>query len=381
MTGFLAAPATTCSWAVKATTSLTREQATETWRAAPGNDTLTGGPGADAFGIGPDSGHDVIRDFSAGPGMFDHLAIRTLRWAELSVQDTPAGVRISWSSGSVVLEGVRRADLAQDDFMFQETPDLPPALRAPAGPAPERPGPSTDGPSFAGERLRDRLPSRFSFRGDEQYSVAVGADGADQLQGADAWDHLIGRDGNDTLDGGAGDDILEGNAGDDVLAGAAGRDKLDGGPGNDRLSGGDDNDELMGDEGDDVLDAGTGHDMVEGGKGNDTITGGSGADAFIVRPDSGHDVVLDFEASGAAQGAFDHIAFIDIQPGQVTVADTVDGALVSWDTNGDGTADGSVLLRGVPPSALRQSDFMFNARPAFVAGIQTLGSYYVFPAD
>jgi serralysin len=360
---------------------LTREQATETWRAAPGNDTLTGGPGADAFGIGPDSGHDVIRDFSAGPGMFDHLAIRTLRWAELSVQDTPAGVRISWSSGSVVLEGVRRADLAQDDFMFQETPDLPPALRAPAGPAPERPGPSTDGPSFAGERLRDRLPSRFSFRGDEQYSVAVGADGADQLQGADAWDHLIGRDGNDTLDGGAGDDILEGNAGDDVLAGAAGRDKLDGGPGNDRLSGGDDNDELMGDEGDDVLDAGTGHDMVEGGKGNDTITGGSGADAFIVRPDSGHDVVLDFEASGAAQGAFDHIAFIDIQPGQVTVADTVDGALVSWDTNGDGTADGSVLLRGVPPSALRQSDFMFNARPAFVAGIQTLGSYYVFPAD
>jgi hypothetical protein len=42
----------------------------------PGNDALIGGTGADAFEISPDSGNDVIRDFTAGPGMFDHLAIR-----------------------------------------------------------------------------------------------------------------------------------------------------------------------------------------------------------------------------------------------------------------------------------------------------------------
>ena len=33
--------------------------------------------------------------------------------------------------------------------------------------------------------------------------------------------------------------------------------------------------------------------------------------AFMVSMDSGHDVVLDFEATGEAQGAFDHIAFME----------------------------------------------------------------------
>lgn len=344
-----------------------------------GDDTLIGGPGADAFAIGPASGNDLIKDFTAGPGMFDHLAVAQLRWSDLAVQDTAAGVKISWATGSVVLEGVRKADLAQDDFMFQETPDLLPGARAPAGPATERPSPSTNGPDFAGQQMRGNLGSSFAIRGDERYRVTIGGDGGDQLQGTDAWDHFIGKDGNDTLEGGGGDDVLEGNGGDDVLIGGAGRDHLDGGLGNDTISSGDDNDEIMGGDGDDVIDAGAGHDMIEGGKGNDTMTGGSGADAFIVRPDSGNDVILDFEATGAAQGAFDHIALVDIVPGQVTVTDTADGALVSWDTNGDGSADGSVLLKGVPRANLRQSDFMFNAAPGFVAGISTAGSYFIFP--
>lgn len=348
-----------------------------------GNDTLIGGPGADAFAISPTSGNDVIKDFTAGPGMFDHLAVSQLRWSDLQVQDTPAGVKISWNmsagAGSVVLEGVAKAALAQDDFMFQETPDLPPGARPPSGPAAERASPSTNGPEFAGQDQGGGLGSSFTIQGDERYQVTIGGDGADTLQGTDAWDHFIGRDGNDTLNGGGGDDVLEGNAGDDVLVGGAGRDHLDGGPGNDNISGGDDNDEIMGGDGDDVIDAGAGHDMIEGGKGNDTLTGGTGADAFIVRPDSGDDVVLDFEATGAAQGAFDHIAFMDILPEQVTVTDTAEGALVSWDTNGDGTAEGSVLLKGVPKADLRQSDFMFNARPGFVAGISTAGSYFIFP--
>lgn len=347
----------------------------------PGDDTLVGGPGPDAFAISPTSGNDVIRDFTAGPGMFDHLAIMDLRWEDLTFADTAAGVRISWRGGSVVLEGVRRADLAQDDFMFAMAPDLPPGTRAPASPSAQRPSLSTAGPAVPAGAGGGGLEQRFSFEGDERYLVAFGGERADTLQGTDAWDHLIGRDGNDTLSGAGGDDILEGNADDDSLSGGAGRDKLLGGTGNDRLAGGEDEDELQGGDGDDVIDAGAGHDMIEGGKGNDTITGGTGADAFIVSPDSGHDVVLDFEATGEAQGAFDHIAFMDILPRQVTVTDTADGARVSWDTDGDGTAEGSVLLRGVPKASLRQSDFMFVVRPGFVAGISTVGSYYVFPAD
>jgi hypothetical protein len=98
----------------------------------------------------------------------------------------------------------------------------------------------------------------------------------------------------------------------------------------------------------------------------------------MVMPDSGHDIVLDFEARGAAQGAFDHIAFIDILPEQVSVRDVDAGALISWDTDGDGSADGSVLLQGVYKVDLRQSDFMFNEEPAFIAGISTVGSGYIF---
>lgn len=347
----------------------------------PGNDTLIGGPGADAFAIGPDTGNDVIRDFTAGPGMFDHIAIRGLHWSDLTIADAAEGVKISWATGSVVLEGVRKAELAQDDFMFMDSPELPPGLRAPAGPSAERPSPSTEGPPTTAQAGAGSPATTLVLQGDVSYRVAVGTAAGDVLQGTDAADHLIGLDGNDTMTGGAGDDILEGNAGDDTLVGGAGRDRLDGGPGNDNLAGGDDNDELMGGDGDDVIDAGAGHDMIEGGKGNDTITGGPGADAFIVRPDSGNDVVLDFEATGAAQGAFDHIAFMDILPEQVTVADTPSGALVSWDVNGDGVADGSVLLKGVAKADLRQSDFMFNARPGFVAGISSLGSYYLYPAE
>ena len=345
----------------------------------PGNDTLIGGPGADAFAIGPDTGNDVIRDFTAGPGMFDHIAIRDLHWADLGFQDAASGVKISWATGSVLLEGVRMADLAQDDFMFMMSPELPPGLRAPAGPAAERPSPSTEGPATDARVATGNRSTSFAVAGDEQYQVTVGGPTADSLQGVAAWDHQIGRDGDDTLTGGAGDDILEGNAGDDTLVGGAGQDRLDGGPGRDTLMSGDENDEVMGGDGDDVIDAASGHDMIEGGKGNDTITGGPGADAFIVRPDSGNDVVLDFEATGSAQGAFDHLALIDILPGEVTVVDTAQGALVSWDVNGDGSADGSVLLRGVAKADLRQSDFMFNARPGFVSGVSSVGSYYVFP--
>jgi Ca2+-binding RTX toxin-like protein len=219
---------------------------------------------------------------------------------------------------------------------------------------------------------------KFAFTGDASYGLQIGTSQSDRLLGSPAWDQLFGRDGNDQLLGKGGDDILQGDAGDDSLCGGLGSDRLDGGGGADQVSGGDMEDELVGGDGADSIDGGAGHDMLEGGMGNDTIRGGTGADAFLVMPDSGHDTVRDFEAGGAAQGAFDHIAFIDILSDQVTVGDTHGGARIAWDSNGDGAADGSVLLQGVSTTALRQSDFMFNQAPAFIVGISTAGSDHVF---
>ena len=133
----------------------------------------------------------------------------------------------------------------------------------------------------------------------------------------------------------------------------------------------------MGGEGDDWLSEGPGHGMIEGGPGNDILLGGTGSDAFMVSPDSGDDVVLDFRATGLAQGLFDHIAFRDIEAEDVTVEDSALGAKVAWDVGHDGTEDGSILLLGVAKDDLRQSDFMFDT-PQFVAGISDVGSWYIF---
>lgn len=351
-----------------------------------GNDTLIGGQGPDAFIVSPTSGDDVIKDFTAGPGMFDHLALMDLRWEDLAVEDTNAGVKVSWDGGSVLLEGVEKADLAQDDFMFANAPDLPPGTRDPVGPTEEAPTPSVPGPMIEGkapgeefgDEVRPLLNSgRLSFEFDK-YAVTVGKNGRDALQGGEAQDHLFGRGGKDDLRGAGGDDILQGDDGDDVLYGGAGMDRLDGGYDDDRLFGGDEADNLLGGDGDDVLDEGAGHGMLEGGRGNDLLIGGTGADAFIVAPDSGFDIVIDFEATGLAQGAFDHIALRNIRPEDVSVEDTAEGALVGWDVNHDGGMDGSILLLGVAKAELRQSDFMFVEEPGFVEGISDFGSWYIF---
>ncbi|ACG77880.1 hypothetical protein PHZ_c1467 [Phenylobacterium zucineum HLK1] len=356
-----------------------------------GDDTLVGGAGPDAFAVDPTSGNDVIRDFTAGPGMFDHLALRDLRWEDLSFVDTAAGVRVSWNGGSVLLEGVRQADLAQDDFMFAEEPDLPPASREASGPTAERATPSVEGPALRrgdlpGERFDQAADATLrdghltlAFAGDEPYQVIVGDRDGDELTGAAGADNIFGRDGDDSLDGAGGDDVLQGDAGDDRLDGGDGMDRLDGGMGADTLTGGAMVDDIMGMDGADSIGAGAGHDMVEGGMGNDTIAGGPGADAFIVDPHSGFDVILDMEVRGEAQGAFDHLALRDIRPDQVTVVDRAEGAFVSWNTDRDADPEGGVLLQGVFKADLRQSDFMFVEEPGFVPGISDAGSDWIFP--
>lgn len=354
-----------------------------------GDDTLVGGQGPDAFEFAPGSGNDVIKDFTAGPGMFDHLALNDLRWEDLTITQETNGTLVSWEGGSALLEGVRKTELAQDDFMFAQQPDLPPGTRDPSGPAPERLSPSSDGPSIDSSTLTDKQKS-FDANADDaldhhglsfdfdDFKVAVGTSQNDVLQGGAAMDNIFGHAGNDKLSGAGNDDVLSGDGGKDSLDGGDGSDQLDGGIGDDKLLGGMGNDMLMGGDGKDMLDSGAGHDMLDGGMGNDAMRGGAGADAFIVSPTSGDDFVFDFEARGKAQGAFDHVAFNDINADDLRIDGTCKGSLISWDVNHDGRSEGSILLQGVAVADLRQSDFMFVDEPQFVPGISTFGSDYIF---
>ena len=169
-----------------------------------GDDTLVGGAGPDAFAVGPTSGNDVIRDFTAGPGMFDHLALRDLRWEDLSFEDTAAGVRVGGRAVQCCWD-VAKSQLAQDDFMFADAPDLPPASRDAAGPAQNaqpraRKAPPSDVTSCPANfdhaadaaLLTDRS---VAFVGDEAYQVIIGERQGDALTGAASVDNIFGRDG------------------------------------------------------------------------------------------------------------------------------------------------------------------------------------------
>lgn len=336
----------------------------------PGNDILLGGPGADAFMIDPNSGHDVIKDFRAGPGMFDHLALQGITPNELLFEDTPSGVLISWNEGtsSVLLEGVAKNELAQDDFMFTDSKELLPV----GGPETASAAASSDAVWWPSHDPR-AASATFQF---DDFNLKTGTSGDDVFPATAYRDFYFGGSGNDLLTGGAGADHLAGDAGSDTLYGGDGQNDLRGGDGNDQLFGGKDADMLMGGNGGDRLSAGAGHDMLDGGSGDDILDGGPGADAFVVTPTSGNDVVIGGFTPGP--GAFDHIAFEEILPNQVSVSDTPQGALVSW-------GSGSILLEGIQKNQLVQDDFMFDSVEggAFVPdpSIASVGSAVLFPDE
>ena len=322
-----------------------------------GDDILIGGKGADAFAVDRDSGNDIIYDFTPGAGMFDHIALRDISPEELRFEETALGTRVSWNDGkgSVLLVGVEKSELAQNDFMFTDDrfllqPADTDADRLQAVSYAKNEGGNVSAPSAAGSTD----PSvAYSF---DDFNVKYGSARADIFQATSDRDVFFGLAGDDKLFGGAGDDHLEGGAGRDVLDGGDGMDQLKGGDGADQLYGGAMADGLMGGAGDDTLFGGAGHDMIDGEAGNDRLNGGDGADAFIVRPDSGNDVIVG--GFDAGPGAFDHIAFEDILPSQVKVEDTSRGVLVSWDTD---QGDGSVLIQGLQASQMSQDDFMFSS--------------------
>ncbi|MBE1291314.1 MAG: hypothetical protein GJ677_02380 [Rhodobacteraceae bacterium] len=82
-----------------------------------GRDLLTGGDGADSFVFRPQGRRDRITDFTPGEDqlLFD---IPGLARGDLRFADTAQGLRITWSGGGVILEGVAESVFDPADLVF-----------------------------------------------------------------------------------------------------------------------------------------------------------------------------------------------------------------------------------------------------------------------
>ncbi len=93
-----------------------------------GNDTMSGGADTDTFVFGSNHGIDVITDFDANGELIDlttfaedfsELTINTVA-ADAVVAGVGAGVLVSSTEGSILLEGVAFANVGVDDFLFAD---------------------------------------------------------------------------------------------------------------------------------------------------------------------------------------------------------------------------------------------------------------------
>jgi Ca2+-binding RTX toxin-like protein len=85
------------------------------------------------------------------------------------------------------------------------------------------------------------------------------------------------------------------------------------------------------------VDAGEGNDTLVSSSSSDTFTGGLGNDAFVFKPNFGHDVVTDFNGAGALVGdviKFDHTIFSSFADVQAHASDA-SGHVVITDVNGN----------------------------------------------
>ncbi|MBO6945177.1 hypothetical protein [Altererythrobacter sp.] len=175
---------------------------------------------------------------------------------------------------------------------------------------------------------------------------------------------LVTVSGFENASTGVGNDTLIGDANSNILGGSSGNDTLTGNGGDDTLYG----DSFLtfvtsagtfeiqirsASAGNDTLDGGEGSDTLIGEGGDDTLTGGAGADTFVIGLDSGNDIITDFDSLDVVQ--FDEALGITSMS-DLTITDTVDGALVTW---GDGS--NSLLFSGLTSDALSPFDFGLSA--------------------
>jgi Ca2+-binding RTX toxin-like protein len=83
-----------------------------------GDDRLVGGDGSDVFVFATDGGHDVVVDFGAG----DALDLAAFDFADIAAalataDQTAAGVRFDFGTGSVLVRGTTIADFTMDNVL------------------------------------------------------------------------------------------------------------------------------------------------------------------------------------------------------------------------------------------------------------------------
>lgn len=205
--------------------------------------------------------------------------------------------------------------------------------------------------------------------------VAAGTTAADTIAGTDYSNQISGAAGDDLLSGAGGADLVYGNTGIDVLYGNRGADSLFGGQDADILYGGREgdavygnlgadviygnlgDDSLFGGQGDDILFGGQGADTLNGNRGDDQLFGNAGADVFRFGADSGSDSIGGFTIGEDTIAILTNVngsGLADFAALQ-SVMTTVNGT----DTQIDLGGGNAVVLTGVLPSTLGESDFSF----------------------
>jgi serralysin len=188
-------------------------------------------------------------------------------------------------------------------------------------------------------------------RGNDSISASQGNDdvngniGSDTILGGQGADFLRGGQDVDVLKGNNGNDTLNGNVGNDIVTGGSDNDFINGNQDDDILVGDDGNDTLRGGQGSDQIFGGTGNDVLYGDKGGDRLNGGTGSDIFVVTPDSGADIIEDFE--GAGIGVVDRIM---VSPLLASSPDQIISSMVTILDNAvyiDFGAGTSLMLLGV----------------------------------
>lgn len=89
----------------------------DTLEAGRGLDVLTGGAGADVFVFHDGDDINRIRDFTPGSDLL-HLDLTEQSFAALTVTPTGPNLRVDWTDGSVILEGVAPGELDASDVIF-----------------------------------------------------------------------------------------------------------------------------------------------------------------------------------------------------------------------------------------------------------------------
>lgn len=89
----------------------------DTLNGGRGADTLIGGLGRDTFVLREGSGNDLVTDFQNG---IDRILIRTTddRFADLTIIEVEAGVRIRSDGETILLRGADLSDINAADFIF-----------------------------------------------------------------------------------------------------------------------------------------------------------------------------------------------------------------------------------------------------------------------